>query len=220
MHSIRLSLLAFTVVTTLASADEGSGRSASSAVVQEMNLARQNPQRYATYVEELRGTFDGATMVLPGGKRFRTKEGAAAIDEAIRFLRSAQPLPPLAFSGGMSHAASDHCADQVGGAMGHKGSDRSNPGARMNRYGSWGLGWGENIAYGKSKARDIVIALIVDDGLRERKHRKNIFSSTFAFAGAAIGTHAKYGAVCSIEFAGAYAEQGEAPSGQLIARNF
>ncbi len=129
-------------------------------------------------------------------------------------------MPPLAFSGGMSQAAADHCADQVDGATGHGGSDRSNPGARLNRYGVWGVGWGENIAYGKSTARDVVIALIVDDGLRERKHRKNIFSSKFAYAGAAFSTHAKYGAVCSIEFAGAYAEQGEAPAGQLIARNF
>ncbi|MDQ6808145.1 MAG: CAP domain-containing protein [Verrucomicrobiota bacterium] len=185
-----------------------------------MNLARQNPQVYAGYVQELRATFDGNAMVLPGGTRLRTKEGVGAIDEAIRFLRSAQPLPPLVFSNGMSQAAADHCADQIDGVIGHGGSDRSNPAARLNRYGAWSLGWGENISYGKSTARDVVIALIVVDGLRERKHRKNIFSSKFACAGAAFGSHARYGAMCSIEFAGAYTEGNAEPSAQLLARNF
>ena len=189
------------------------------AVIREMNAARQNPQLYAGYIEDLRATFDGSTMTLPGGKRFRTKEGSHALDEAIGFLRAATPMAPLIFSPGMSRAAADHCMSQIGGGFGHAGGDRSDPGARMNRYGAWSLGWGENLAYGKNTARDVVVALIVDDGLRERKHRKNIFSAKFAVAGAAFGKHAKFGAVCSIDFAGAYAEaKGETPSG-LLATN-
>lgn len=79
----------------------------------------------------------------------------------------------------------------------------------MSRYGTWGVIWGENIAYGKTSARDIVLALIIDDGLRERKHRKNIFNPKFNYAGAAAGPHAHFGSVCTTDFAGAYAEQGE-----------
>jgi uncharacterized protein YkwD len=85
----------------------------------------------------------------------------------------------------------------------------------MNRYGKWSSSWGENIAYGKTTAREVVMALIIDDGLPARKHRKNIFNPNFNFAGAAFGPHARYRSVCSIDFAGNYAERG-----QTFAQNF
>jgi uncharacterized protein YkwD len=183
------------------------------AVIQEMNLARTNPSVYATYIEELRVNFHGNVLVLPGRTMMRTKEGVRALDDAIRFLHRAQPLAPLAVSSGMCRAAADHCADQAGGRIGH-----GDPAGRMNRYGRWGSSWGENISYGKSSARDIVIALIIDDGLPGRKHRKNIFNPGFNVAGAAYGSHARYRSVCSIEFAGNFAERGE-PTETLVARN-
>ena len=71
----------------------------------------------------------------------------------------------------------------------------------------------------KTTARDVVIALIVDDGLRSRKHRDNIFNTQFNFAGAAWGRHATYGTVCSIDFAGSYSENGPTARGQLLAQN-
>jgi uncharacterized protein YkwD len=186
-------------------------RVSGSAVVREMNLARQNPALYATYVEELRSHYDGNILVLPGQTRIHTKEGLRSVDEAIRFLRSTRPLQPLTLSPGMCRGAADHCAAQAGGAIGH-----GNPASRMKRYGNWAAAWGENIAYGKTTARDIVMALIIDDGLPARKHRANIFAAKFNYAGAAYGPHARYGSVCSIDFAGGYAER---ESG-LIARNY
>jgi uncharacterized protein YkwD len=205
------------VVTNAAATDENSVTAA--ALIREMNVARQNPALYASYIEELRSNFDGKNLVLPGGTRVRTKEGARALDEAIRFLRHAHPEAPLSVSTGMCRAAADHCADQTRGRMGHGGSDRSTPGSRISRYGEWGGGWAENIAYGKTNARDIIMALIIDDGLPARKHRKNIFNPKFNVAGAAFGPHARYRTVCSIDFAGAYAEQGQTGEA-LVARNF
>src|SRR6476620_10867205 len=71
--------------------DSASGQ----AVIREMNLARQNPALYATFVQELRSRMNGNQLVLPGHTRIHTREGTAAVDEAIRFLQNAQPLPPL-----------------------------------------------------------------------------------------------------------------------------
>ncbi len=214
-----ISALAFFLGVQLAVASSDSDGNAVSgrAVIHEMNLARTNPAEYATFIEELRAHFRGNILVLPGRTMMRTKEGVSALDEAINFLRRAQPEAPLAVSPGMCRAAADHCADQTNGLIGHGGSDSSSPADRMNRYGRWGSSWGENISYGKSSARDIVLALIIDDGLRGRKHRKNIFNPAFGVAGAAYGSHARYRSVCSIEFAGTFAERGER-SETLVAR--
>ena len=217
-----LLLAVFLVHPTLAREEkaEPGGASSSSAVIREMNLARQNPALYATFVEELRSRMSGNVMILPGGTRVRTKEGTRALDEAIRFLRSVPPQAPLVLSPGMSRAAADHCADQASGGFGHAGRDGSNALARISRYGTCGGAWGENISYGKSTARAVVLALIIDDGLPARKHRKNIFNPNFTFAGAAFGRHARFGTVCSMDFAGGYAERGQSPAAALVARNF
>jgi len=204
-------------VASTATAADGGGASAG-AIVREMNLARQNPQLYATFIEELRGNFQGNLLVLPGRIPLRTKEGPRALDEAIRFLQSSSPQAALTFSPGMSRAAADHCNEQAGGGMSHRGRGGSNTGDRINRYGTWSGTYGENISCGRSGAREIVMALIIDDGLRSRKHRANIFSSNFNYAGAAVGSHATYRTICSIEFAGGYAELGSARE-TLVARN-
>ena len=103
--------------------------------------------------------------------------------------------------------------------MSHSGRGWSGPGDRINRYGIWSGTWGENLSCGRSGAREIVVALIIDDGLGSRKHRKNIFSASFNYAGAAVGPHATYGTICSIDFAGGYVETGRAPNDTLVARN-
>jgi uncharacterized protein YkwD len=216
-------LSALFVLVTLpvfASDETESAGDSARAVIREMNLARQNPALYATFVQELRGRMNGNVMVLPGRTRIRTKEGTRALDEAIRFLQNAKPLPPLAFSRGIARAAADHCADQADGGFGHEGKDRSHAGQRIARYGMVSGGWAENISYGKSSARDVVLALIIDDGQPARKHRTNIFNPSYGFAGAAFGRHARFGTVCSVDFAVSYAERGQETSDTLVARNF
>jgi uncharacterized protein YkwD len=215
--AILVMLSAFPV---LASEEKEDGGASGAAVVREMNLARQNPALYATFVQELRSRMNGNVIALPGGAKIRAKEGTAAVDEAIRFLQSAQPVAPLTVSRGISRAAADHCADQADGGFGHAGRDRSHGNHRMARYGTLIGGWAENISYGKSSARAVVLALIIDDGLPARKHRKNIFNPNYRTAGAAFGRHARFGTMCSMDFAGGYAERGQAPADTLVARNF
>ena len=184
-------------------------------IVREINLARQNPARYAMYVEELRSHLNCSLLVSPEVVNWRMFEGLRAIDEAAGFLRTIRPEQSLTFSPGLCRAAADHCADQAAGRKGHRGSDNSSPDTRLSRYGVWSGVWGENIAYGKISAREIVLALIIDDGQPARSHRKNIFNPSFHYAGAAYGPHALYGNICTIDFASGFVERAtKIPSGR------
>jgi len=80
----------------------------------------------------------------------------------------------------------DHCREQAGGATGHYGNHGSDPGNRMSRLWRGKQGWAQNIAIGRHTAREIVLALIVDDCVRGRAHRKNIFNPTYNVAGASL----------------------------------
>lgn len=178
------------------------------AIIHEINMARENPQGYASFLEKRKQYHDGKLLRLPGEKTIVTKEGVIAVNEAIRSIRSTRPVPPLSPSKGMSLAAKDHVKDQgSSGSAQHKGNDGSQPWDRVNRYGTWQKTIGENISYGSDKARNIVIGLMIDDGVPGRGHRKNIFNPDFHVIGVALGHHATYRTICVITFAGGYIEK-------------
>jgi len=178
------------------------------AVVNEMNLARTSPKEYLSLLEQFKKYYDGKLLRLPGETPILTKEGTSAVVEAIRSLRSQKPVSPLSPSKGMTLGAKDHIRDlRTSGASQHKGSDGSQTWDRVNRYGTWQKIIGENISFGHNKARNIVMTLMIDDGVPNRGHRKNIFNPHFRVAGVAYGDHPAYRTICVITFAGGYREK-------------
>jgi uncharacterized protein YkwD len=174
----------------------------------EINLARTDPSGYADFLRELRRQFRGSSYLLPGTQAMvMTKEGVKGVDEAIRFLMRQKPLPPMAWSAGLAAAAAE-LAEEEGesGAVGHLGRTSGGPKERIERRGEWQGRIGENICYGPDDARQVVMDLIIDDGVPDRGHRKNIFSRAFGRAGAACGPHPGFGTVCVIDFAGEFRE--------------
>jgi hypothetical protein len=177
-------------------------------LVKEMNLARTDPRRYANYLIDLRRYYNGDLIEVPGEIPIQTREGISGIDEAIGFLRTVGPAPALIPSPGMSRAARDHAVDQgPHGLTGHRGTDGSHPGRRLNRRGEWLYTSGENIAYGQREARRIVINQIVDDGIKNRGHRQNLFNPAFKRVGIACGEHLNYRYMCVMELAGGFREK-------------
>jgi uncharacterized protein YkwD len=171
-------------------------------VLREHNLVRTDPQAYADHLTKWLRYYRGKMRKLPGRRRVYTNEGVGAVKEAISFLHAAKPLPPLTPSSGLSRAARDHVRDTGRkGVMGHLGTDDSEPGDRVSRYGTWFGRVGENITYGGRDARELVIRLLIDDGHPDRLHRENIFQGEFLVSGVSIGRHAEFGSMCVITYA-------------------
>ena len=177
-------------------------------IIAETNRARTNPVAYAAQIQKLRSSYQGKILKLPGGVNILTQEGVKPVDEAVRALKATKPVRALRPSKGMSLGAKDHVKDQgPKGATGHNSSDGSHPWDRVSRYGSWQTIIGENIAYGPNTAQQVVMQLIIDDGVSDRGHRKNIFTPGYRVTGVACGSHKKYRIMCVIEYAGGYKEK-------------
>ena len=176
-------------------------------ILTETNRARSNPSAYAALLKKQRPYYRDKRFERPGQIPILTQEGLSAVDEAIDFLEQTRPLSSLGASVGMAKGARDHVLDQgPKGETGHLGSDGSEPWDRIGRYGK-ALGLqGENISYGPATGQDVVISLIVDDGVPDRGHRETIFNPEFKIAGVACGPHLHYRIMCAITYASGYSE--------------
>lgn len=175
-------------------------------VILEMNMARSNPKKYAEmYIQPRLKNFSGNLY----DNYLMTKEGAAVVNECVNFMNRHKALPVLIPSKGLSQAAKDHSSTQcLTEQTGHTGTDGSDPFARMKRYGSYTKTAGENISYGQTSAREIVVQLLIDDGVKSRGHRTNLMNQSFTTSGVGYADkHKKYGAECVITYSGTFIEK-------------
>ena len=177
-------------------------------IILETNMARSNPKKYSEmYIEPRLKKFEGKIYLASYG-RIKTKEGTKVVKETIRFMKKQKPVPILAPSQGLTKAAKDHAVSQSKTKQtGHTGTDGSTPSKRIKRYGTY-RAMGENITYGVPTAREIVANLIIDDAVRDRGHRKNMYIKDFDCVGASfVNQHKVYGSVCVMDYAGQYKEK-------------
>jgi hypothetical protein len=172
-------------------------------IVFEINLFRSDPAEYAEkYIAPLAVRYNNKILSYPGDIPIKTVEGVPALYECVRELKKMKPLPLIYPDNTLTHAAEDHCADQSrSGKTGHIGGDNSNLRTRIERYGKWEKRIAENIAYGNTSARQVVIFLLIDDNIRSRGHRKTFLNPDLKLVGIACGKHPEYNTMCVMDFA-------------------
>jgi uncharacterized protein YkwD len=169
-----------------------------SEVAKQVNDLRMHPREWADYLAGLKpGPVDWIMR----------RDNPEAMGEAINFLKSMKPRPPLAVSKGLSLAAAALVKDHgPKGLTGHRGSDGKDAFYRMNSYGFWDEKAGENLYYGYNEPDKLIMALLTEGGSQGLEQRRNVFSDDFHYIGIACGAHNVYGTMCVMDFARKYSE--------------
>jgi len=153
-------------------------------VVLFINLARTDGDRFAE-------TF--LTQYLSENGTEKT----GYVRSLFRDLKKVSELPLLIPEKDLTSIAQGHAT--LSGKTGHTGhrdfNKRFDP-VMGNPYRHVG----ENCSYGYNRAIDIVITLLIDEGIRDMGHRKNMLNADFNSVGVAIRPHTRYRINCVIDF--------------------
>jgi len=153
-------------------------------VILFMNLARHNgPLFTETFLEQ----YVEENQI----------EKSSYLKSLKRDLKKVEGLTPLVPEEDLTSIAQGH-ATKSGktGHVGHRNMDKRFAPLRGNPY----YAWAENCSYGYQEALGIVITLLIDEGIKDLGHRKNILNENFNSVGVAIRPHKSYRVNCVIDF--------------------
>jgi uncharacterized protein YkwD len=163
----------------------------------EHNNMRTNPMSFIADLERMVKEYGDnmwRLVQLNGvNTRMMSNEGSPAVTELIDFLKKQKGVQPIKLSDEIKPFSCAHVNDQgPAGATGHDSTNGDSFSKRVEGLMKPGQGVGENISYGTTKPREILIALAVDDGVPNRGHRTNIFKEDWQEMGSCYGPHNGY----------------------------
>jgi len=177
-------------------------------VLEALSFVRQEPDKVIEMLERKRKYFKGEEYSLGPGRVLMTEEGVEAVDDAIRFLKKQKPLGPIEIHNnpGLKMACADHVHDNgTTGSLKHSGSDGSKPHHRVTRYGKWHELCGECLWFGSCQSGlEMILDLIIDDGVADRGHRICIYTPSYTMAGVKLGPHSVMEMMLGIDFVNGY----------------
>jgi uncharacterized protein YkwD len=116
----------------------------------------------------------------------------------VRTLEKQKPLKPLSFANDLQQVATSHAVDMgTKGLTGHKGF-----GTRYKKGAARYAQVAENCSYGFDEPLDILMQLLIDAGIPDLGHRKNLLSPLYSFIGIHIAPHKREGWNCVMSFGG------------------
>ena len=171
-------------------------------VISESNRIRTNPKAYIPILEEYLQNFDGNLLTLPGKNEIlETEEGPRAYKEAIEFLKVQRPINIIEFDEEASKVAQEYSKfllnskeDQI--------EDETQIEQRVEKYLEYDYSLSENIDFGGSTGIEVIVNLLVDDGVKNRTHRDNLFSDKYEYYGVAVFEHPNYDFCTVIDYFG------------------
>jgi uncharacterized protein YkwD len=153
-----------------------------------LNAVRTYPQKFLT---------DYVNPYIEKNNLQKNKYAKSLVTE----LKAAKKIDALQLSSLISDVSRAHAID-LGrkGTTGHTSSNGTSFQKRVREKVKTGA-IGENCSYGYAKPLDIVLSLLIDDGIKSLGHRKNILDPKFHWVGVAIEPHKKFRVNCVMDFA-------------------
>lgn len=171
-------------------------------VIAEVNRIRTNPKSYIPLLEHCLENFDGNILTRPEKDEcIETQEGPAPFKEAIEFLKNQRPIPEITFDEEASKVAEEY-AQYLSKNPEQNEDDESKLDERCQKYLEYDFAISECIDYGGTNGKEVILNLLVDDGVLDRTHRENLFSTKFGYYGVGVGTHPEYEFCTVIDYFG------------------
>lgn len=179
-------------------------------LVTQINRARENPKEVAEELEqEVLVAIDDKMVYRPARRHvaIQTNEGKDAVNEAIKVLREASPVGPIACESGvgLSRAAGDSVDDLCASGATSGGRAFTD---RVTSYGSYKGTAREVKMFGEKdmEATDVLHRMLIDDGNAKRSKRTLALDPKMKILGAQSGAHGDDGAVVVMIFAEEYTD--------------
>jgi hypothetical protein len=181
----------------------------------EINRARGAPQEFISTLQGMLKRFtDKAYHDNETGATLQTQEGAAAVEEALKFLQHQKPSGMegwLKVAEGLSKSCQELVAKQ--GPKGEMGATESEQEAtkRLQAHGQFQGKCLQAVAYTALAPREIVVHWLIDDGAPSRPNRNALFDHGVKFVGVASGPHTTARRMVAAVFAEDYTAADQAP---------
>lgn len=150
-----------------------------------VNYVRQEPKRFLTEV---------AHPYIESNEL----ENSSYAKSLIRTLKKQNPLPPLSRNEQLMDMAANFAVE-----AGRKGwTDHVRTDTRFTKYAPEIEITGENLQFGSADALSVIMELLIDEGVRNLGHRKNILDPEFSLIGIGLGNHKTFDTIGVIVFGG------------------
>lgn len=157
----------------------------------------QNEQLIFLYSNLAR--LDGAKFMRTYAAKYLTSN-SPYVASLKRDLQQVKNRPMLQPEKNLCYAAALHAADMGSkGKTGHTSTDGTSFPQRVRKYYDGGY-IAENCSYGKFDPLDIVMQLLIDEGITSLGHRKNLLNEIYVAMGTSIKPHSYYSINCVQDF--------------------
>ena len=180
----------------------------SSLIISEINKVRQNPSSYISLIKKQKDLIKGEILYRENESPIQLTEGEKSFQNAIDYLKKKKKTFKLEENNNLNLAALDLVND-IGpkGLFSHEDSNGNNLNDRIEKYCEWENCCNEIIQFSSKKPEEIIIDIIVDDGIENKLNRESLFNDNYKFIGCGINEHKDFGFVIAIILVGGIREK-------------